>query len=51
MNEFDLMIEIQTLRYYVGRCIDGDDEFDAHELWAWLDNIIATYDSALGEEE
>ena len=51
MNELDLVIEIQTLRHYVGRCIDGDDEFNAFELWKWLDNIIATYDSALGEEE
>lgn len=50
MNEFDLMIEIQTIRHYIGRCIDGDDEFDAHELWEWLDGIVADYDKA-GEEE
>ena len=49
MNEFDLMIEILTLRHYIGRCIDGDQEFDAHELWAWLDGIVADYDGA--EEE
>ena len=42
------MIEFQSIRHYVGRCIDGDDEFDAHEMWVWLDLIIAKYDE---EEE
>tara|TARA_R110002110_G_scaffold31952_1_gene111752 strand:+ start:414 stop:563 length:150 start_codon:yes stop_codon:yes gene_type:complete len=40
MNFEDLMIEIQTIRHHVGRCIDGDDEMELHELWQWLDTIV-----------
>tara|TARA_Y100001963_G_scaffold145210_1_gene218496 strand:- start:991 stop:1140 length:150 start_codon:yes stop_codon:yes gene_type:complete len=40
MTPEDLMFDIQTIRHYVGRCIDGDDEMDLHILWEWLDTIV-----------
>ena len=36
----ELMLEFESMRYYVGRCIDGDDELNLHELWEWLDSIV-----------
>jgi transcription elongation factor GreA-like protein len=35
---------IEYIREYIGKCIDGEQEFDIHELWEWLDTLV-------GEEE
>ena len=35
---------IEYIRNYIGKCIDGEQEFDIHELWEWLDSLM-------GEEE
>jgi hypothetical protein len=32
--------EIEFIREYIGKCIDGEQEFDIHELWEWLDRLV-----------
>jgi hypothetical protein len=41
VSPFDRMkIEMETILFYLGRCIDGDDEFDIHELWDWVNAVV-----------
>ena len=35
---------IEYIRNYIGEVIDGEQEFNIHELWEWLDSL-------LGDEE
>ena len=31
---------IEYIRNYIGEVIDGEQEFNIHELWQWLDSLL-----------
>jgi hypothetical protein len=44
MKRTKLEKEIEWLREYVGQCIDGENHFNIHEVWQWLDSLLVEED-------
>ena len=40
----DMEKELEWIREHVGKCIDGERDFDIHELWEWLDRVLGELD-------
>ena len=36
----DLIQELISIRNWIGKVIDGDSDFELHELWEWLDSLL-----------